>query len=308
MKKVIRLTESDLEKIVKRVLKEQSVIGAPNYGMIDWKSYDKPSNNSTDRVIEIQKSLIRKGYDVGKRGADGDFGRATRMAIIKFQKDNKIKQTGDVDPITAKALGVKPIILSKDSGFILIWAFPEYEPKIDGKGMGDQLFGSVIRNLSGGGTKGTYGKLGHGGCVVIKSNGDATCYEFGRYPGVKKEGYGKVLTHPLGNVAKIKNGKLLNGKQVAELARRKTFPPGPTMSMTVAEVKLPNPSKSIEYASVKERDYSALDFKIGDEANCGTFARDVAYYGGVEVSSFCYPTPISVVNSFKDKSDNFYVV
>lgn len=33
MKKIIRLTESDLEQIVKRVLKEQSVIGAPNQGM-----------------------------------------------------------------------------------------------------------------------------------------------------------------------------------------------------------------------------------------------------------------------------------
>jgi hypothetical protein len=33
MGKVIRLTESDLEMIVKKVLKEQTVVGAPNYGM-----------------------------------------------------------------------------------------------------------------------------------------------------------------------------------------------------------------------------------------------------------------------------------
>ena len=36
MKKVIKLTESDLEQIVKRVIKEQSVIGAPNYGMTNF--------------------------------------------------------------------------------------------------------------------------------------------------------------------------------------------------------------------------------------------------------------------------------
>lgn len=38
MGKVIRLTESDLEMIVKRVIKEQSVVGAPNYGMTTGKS------------------------------------------------------------------------------------------------------------------------------------------------------------------------------------------------------------------------------------------------------------------------------
>jgi hypothetical protein len=33
MSKVIKLTESDLEMIVKRVIEEQSVIGAPNMGI-----------------------------------------------------------------------------------------------------------------------------------------------------------------------------------------------------------------------------------------------------------------------------------
>jgi peptidoglycan hydrolase-like protein with peptidoglycan-binding domain len=316
MKKVIKLTESDLEQIVKRVIKEQSVIGAPNYGVIDWKGkQDYSKNNLPSGVVAVQKALIRKGYDVGKKGADGDFGPATKSAVIKFQKDNSIKQTGNVGPITAKALGVQPLTSNtskvstalSNAGFILIWAFPEYEPKVDGKGDGAQLLGTLVRLASGGGKEGTYGKLGHGGCVIIKSNGDATCYEFGRYPGAKK-GYGKVLTHPLGNVAKIKDGKLLNAKQIATLARKETFPPGPTMSMTIAVVKLPNPSKAIEYASVKQREYSAADFSIGDDANCGTFARDVAYYGGVETGSFCFPTPIAVVNSFKDKSDNFFQI
>jgi hypothetical protein len=227
--KVIRLTESDLEKIVKRVIDEQS------------------SNKSTS---------------------------------VKINK--------------------------KNSGFILIWAFPSYQPAVDGGGIA-KFFGSLIRIASGGGKEGTYGKLGHGGCVIIQPNGNSTCYEFGRYPGHKK-GWGKVLTHPLGKIAKISNGKLINPEQVAIQAKKTTYPPGPTMKMDVAVVKLPNPSRAISYASTKERDYAALDFFIGGEANCGTFARDVAHAGGVSVGSFCFPTPVSVVNSFKDQADKVFSV
>lgn len=44
MKKIIKLTESDLREIVSKVLEEQSVIGSPNYGMVSGKS--NPSFNS----------------------------------------------------------------------------------------------------------------------------------------------------------------------------------------------------------------------------------------------------------------------
>jgi hypothetical protein len=69
MKKVIRLTESDLEQIVRRVLKEQSVIGAPNQGMII-------NSDSLNEKKAIKKyycvppsfapsidDLIKKGYN-----------------------------------------------------------------------------------------------------------------------------------------------------------------------------------------------------------------------------------------------------
>lgn len=218
------------------------------------------------------------------------LGKDRRLDKIKGNKTNKVTSP------------------SKNGGFMLIWAFPEYQPKIDGKSGLSQLLGSLVRVTSGGGKEGTYGKLGHGGCIIISPDGNATCYEFGRYPGSKK-GYGKVLSHPLGRVGKIKDGQLLNPKQVSKLAKQKTYPPGPTMSMTVAVVKLPNPSGAIDYASVKQREYSALDFSIGDEdANCGTFNRDVAKSGGIQTGSFCFPTPISVVNSFKDQSDSFFQV
>ena len=36
----------------------------------------------------VQQALDKLGYDLGKFGADADYGPSTRKAIIKFQKDN----------------------------------------------------------------------------------------------------------------------------------------------------------------------------------------------------------------------------
>ena len=102
MKKVIKLTESDLEQIVKRVLKEQSVAGAPNFGIPNYGNSFLPSG-----VKEVQKALIFNGFRIKD---DGIFGPATKEAVIQFQKKKGIKQTGNVGPITAKALGVQPLI------------------------------------------------------------------------------------------------------------------------------------------------------------------------------------------------------
>ena len=269
--------------------------GNDPYQYMKWSNkfwYAKKSEGKNPKWIEAKS---QKAIDSINTKIYGGSSLADKPSV------SPIKKTTVIDP---KIISSK----SKDKGFILVWAFPEYQPKVDGKSGYAQLLGSLIRFTSGGDEEGTYGKLGHGGCVIVKSNGDATCYEFGRYPGAKK-GYGKVLSHPLGRIAKIKNGVLINPKHIAKLAKQSTFPPGPSMSMTVAVVKLPNPEKAIDYASVKQREYTALDFSIGDEdANCGTFTKDVAKSGGIQTGSFCFPTPISAVNSFKDKSDNFFEV
>lgn len=88
MKKIIKLTEGDLKRIVSKVILEQS---------------------NRENIIAIQKELIKRGYDVGATGADGIFGPRTKSAVIKFQKDNGIKQTGFVGNVTSKALGVNPL-------------------------------------------------------------------------------------------------------------------------------------------------------------------------------------------------------
>jgi lysozyme len=49
-----------------------------------------------EAVKEMQSILISKGYDLGKWGADGAFGKQTLAAVKAFQKDCGIKVDGIV--------------------------------------------------------------------------------------------------------------------------------------------------------------------------------------------------------------------
>lgn len=55
-------------------------------------------------VKECQNDLISLGYDVGKTGADGKFGRNTEKAVKAFQKDHSLKVDGIVGQLTWDAL------------------------------------------------------------------------------------------------------------------------------------------------------------------------------------------------------------
>ena len=55
-------------------------------------------------VRELQTDLIRLGYDLGKWGADGDFGDATEEAVKRFQKVKKLTVDGKVGRDTVAAL------------------------------------------------------------------------------------------------------------------------------------------------------------------------------------------------------------
>ena len=101
MKKIIKLTESDLEKIIKKILKE------------DPQPLPNMENVPLGQVEAVQKALIDAGYDVGPTGVDGKFGKNTKAAVIKYQKDNGIKQTGNVGPLTGRKLGVQPLTSGK---------------------------------------------------------------------------------------------------------------------------------------------------------------------------------------------------
>lgn len=55
-------------------------------------------------VKELQQKLIELGYDCGRWGADGDFGDATEMAVMAFQRDAKIDVDGIVGAATVSAI------------------------------------------------------------------------------------------------------------------------------------------------------------------------------------------------------------
>jgi predicted chitinase len=58
-------------------------------------------------VRALQEALSHKGFNPGK--ADGDFGPATKAALINFQKSENLAVTGSVDAATAAALEIQPI-------------------------------------------------------------------------------------------------------------------------------------------------------------------------------------------------------
>ena len=72
----------------------------------DYKLGDRILKNGAEGkdVKELQSLLIQLGYDLGKWGADGDFGDATEIAVREFQKDAKIDVDGEVGPQTIKAI------------------------------------------------------------------------------------------------------------------------------------------------------------------------------------------------------------
>jgi Putative peptidoglycan binding domain len=59
---------------------------------------------SNDSIRSAQSALNAQGYDAGT--VDGQYGPATRNALLKFQADKGLTQTGTLDSATLNALGV----------------------------------------------------------------------------------------------------------------------------------------------------------------------------------------------------------
>lgn len=59
-------------------------------------------------VKKLQQSLIDKGYDLGKTGADGKYGAKTQAAVTQYQKDNKLTVDGMAGKQTQGALYTVP--------------------------------------------------------------------------------------------------------------------------------------------------------------------------------------------------------
>lgn len=73
--------------------------GAKYEGTVEAKDYAlgerllKHGSAGAD-VKQLQQYLIQLGYDLGKWGADGEFGDATELAVKRFQRDHKLSVDG----------------------------------------------------------------------------------------------------------------------------------------------------------------------------------------------------------------------
>jgi len=191
-----------------------------------------------------------------------------------------------------------------NTGFIIIFAFPTYKPSLEKGDPISDFYAMMAKAVSG--TEPTKAPpFGHGGCVVIDSTGNSILYEFGRYDGAKK-GFGKVLSVNLGKIAKIQDGKLINASEVASKAKAKTHGQGPQQPMDAVVYRIPDPSAAISYANVKEREYDFTDMSTSDEdANCGTFAVQVAKAGGAMMPPVCAPIPRALIATLRPLSLEF---
>ena len=67
-------------------------------------------------VKQLQSDLIRLGYDLGRWGADGDFGDATELAVKAFQREWGLEADGEVGPKTLAALEKALVKAEKPAG------------------------------------------------------------------------------------------------------------------------------------------------------------------------------------------------
>lgn len=73
-------------------------------------SYGQPTSQvsqqaaSPDMMRDVQRSLGAKGYNAGT--PDGVYGASTEQALRKFQRDQKLNATGQLDTQTLAALGL----------------------------------------------------------------------------------------------------------------------------------------------------------------------------------------------------------
>lgn len=93
--------------------------GRPNWALVesldDNTAFDVDQPASGERILklgcigedvrQLQKDLLKMGYDVGPDGADGDYGDNTKRAVMKFQRQHHLEPVdGEVGDDTRKVL------------------------------------------------------------------------------------------------------------------------------------------------------------------------------------------------------------
>jgi len=95
----------------------------------------------------LQMNLISLGYDCGRWGADGDFGDATALAVMGFQKDYGCEIDGEYGPESHAAmltalenLPAEGVSVKIEGGDCWVRGTPE----LDGRQLGVAHAGDVL--------------------------------------------------------------------------------------------------------------------------------------------------------------------
>ena len=105
MKKIVKIKESDIYRIVKLILEsDETKLSSVDKFFNELGSIKGDLSQESDgkytykkEVESIQTALQILGYQLPKYGIDGLFGPETKEQIIKFQQDNKLTPNGMVD-------------------------------------------------------------------------------------------------------------------------------------------------------------------------------------------------------------------
>ena len=83
--------------------------------MSTQKPFTIHEGHKGDTVTKVQELLVKwglertlKGYDGNKKGIDGKFGDNTFNAVLLFQYQNGLSETGEVDSETLSLLLTNP--------------------------------------------------------------------------------------------------------------------------------------------------------------------------------------------------------
>ncbi|MGZ5002034.1 MAG: peptidoglycan-binding domain-containing protein [Chthoniobacterales bacterium] len=85
----------------------------PAYGYDPYYNsyaYDAPiyaynDQNPGQVIADVQNALAQAGYDPGP--VDGSYGPATRDALLRYQTDNGLPRSGEIDQATMESLGLQ---------------------------------------------------------------------------------------------------------------------------------------------------------------------------------------------------------
>jgi len=68
-------------------------------------SYTTAAIGGSTAVAQVQTALAQQGYSSGR--IDGQFGSGTRSAILRYQRDNGLVVTGNIDNTLLLSLGLR---------------------------------------------------------------------------------------------------------------------------------------------------------------------------------------------------------